>query len=543
MHAHLRPYARTLGTALTLLAALGGTALAGGTVDDYTTHPGFPDVANDPTVSDIDQAGDTIILAGVGGVRFTMFPVDGPPDVRGHVALDATAITVAGDHCVWVATSNEKLHRIDFSDVDNPVIDTTIDMNLGLVSDMTYHAASGKILARSNLGLIEITVPLDCGPGVPVPNLFVSSTNARGLAGDGTHVVAAIGSILFTLDPTSNPTSTIGTGLADGNVNSLSVQDDVVAAVTAAGTFSLVDRVALNVVYSTPAPADGRVRQSPDLAILLDPAKRMVYLFETTLPPGTMRNCSIATAGSPRAARVDDSRIVVATDEKVMYGRLGDRRSPAVLDQENPFIPSATWRNDMEKTLAVAAQNAVILYDISNPANPDSLGKYEPGTSLAGQDVEGYERLQRSGSAGQYLLVGSLAGFHVLDITDPANPALAGSIDGASSCVAVAPDGSRAARSDIQRNVHLVDLTDPATPTDRGSFQLANGVEDLVLDGTWLVAASIGETGRWDVTDPDAPVLDHAVPLTGIRALAKSATPDHFYLGATGTDGRITRYD
>lgn len=550
MRSHIRgPRTLTAGLLGAALAAAPPAALAVGT-DDYTTHPRLEDAAADPTIADVGSIGTTYITAGSSGVRFTTYGYAGPPYQRGHVALDATALAIAGDHCVWIATTDGMLHRIDFTDPDNPVVDMTVSPGAGMVSGLVYSPAAGKLVGyTTTFGIFEVTVPVDCGPGTPVVQVVVPTTGARAIAGDGMHVVAGIGSNVLNLDTSTSPTSIVNSVGLPASVNDLAVSGDLVAVLTAGNTLEIIERNLLSGIWNGPAPTGSRVRFAGSHLLVTDPAKRMIHAYDVSDPANTMRTASLSTRDmpvvmdKPAYVEADTLHVSFATPQNIRFASLGDRTSPQVLDQENPFIPNAAWWSPDFYTLAVAGQSTVDLYDTSDPTNPQPVGSYDPGTSLAAQDVEGYEVEGRARALSRYLLVGSLADFRVLDVTDPSNPALAGSIASASPCVAVAPDGGRAARSDVLRNVHLVDLSDPANPADRGSLQLASAVEDLVLDGSWLVAASTGETGRWDVTDPDAPALGHTVPLTGIRGVAKSATPDHFYFASDGTGGRIVRYD
>lgn len=119
--------------------------------------------------------------------------------------------------------------------------------------------------------------------------------------------------------------------------------------------------------------------------------------------------------------------------------------------------------------------------------------------------------------AGHYAYIGEGLGLSILDVADPAHPALVGRVllpkfkDFASNVVGVAVSGNFAYAVN-GCSLQIIDISDPAAPTLRGNVDSAVSTSDRFVDvavaGTYAyVAAREGGLKAVDISNPDLPQL------------------------------------
>ncbi len=218
--------------------------------------------------------------------------------------------------------------------------------------------------------------------------------------------------------------------------------------------------------------------------------------------------------------------------------------------------------------VASSVDNGLQIIDITDPASPAAAGQLE--------DTEDSDELLLDGAQGvavftignrTYAAVASFAddGLQLVDVTDPASPVAAGSLedtgstelDGASD-VAVFTIGNRTyaavASASGDDGLQLVDVTDPARPVAAGS--IADGDSLLLLTARdvavftmggriYAAVTSFADDGLQivDVTDPARPVAAGSLEDTGSLRLAGATGVAVFTIGGNTYAAVTAEYD
>ncbi|MGH3837275.1 MAG: TIR domain-containing protein [Pseudonocardiaceae bacterium] len=199
-------------------------------------------------------------------------------------------------------------------------------------------------------------------------------------------------------------------------------------------------------------------------------------------------------------------------------------------------------------TVATASfDDTVILWDVTNPTRPRSLG--QPLTGHKDQVSSA-----RFSPDGHTLATGSTDDTAILwNVTDPDRPQQLGppltNHKNNVTSVAFSPDGHTLATASADRTVILWNVTDPARPQPIGS-PLAGHIGSVISvafspDGKTLATASFDSSSiLWDLTDPAQPRPLHP-PLTGHSGSVTSVafSPDGKTLATASTDGTAILWD
>jgi len=567
--AHPRPL--RLATLLAPLVLVAG-AVADTYCIDYRDYPGR--VADVPFVGSRDAARtggdlrglDTFDIADNGTLSFVAFGQDGMEiyDRDGFVGsfddqeVIVHSITLTDDpNCIWIG-GFDSISRVDVSDPANPMVVETIDLaNASRIKSLAF--SDNTLLARGEGDSYRIRLAGPCGPKLgedAITNVAFASIGSdleNGLAAFvGTNSLA-VG------DFNANPPVILGPISVPGGVSGVVVYQGTVVIATMAGLRqynAILQLLGQNTSVPNLLDVDtGRGSDDTDLVVALD-TNGSAHLID---PVTLQRRASLAGPSDGVSLSSHDDAIAVRRDGSVSEEGLGFYRIGGVAFQPNATIDDTTVPSVVQipyaygvGTLALLIGDAggmtggrIFSKDVTDPTSPTTLD--EIAAAAVTKMARFQENLRRGGALrgapSTYFAVGSLVDFKILDATDPANLAIVGSLPGFSSEVAAAEDGSVVLRSTNAPGFHVVDVSDPASPFDRGFVATPNAINDMVVDGTWAVVATTGLTGRWDVSNPDAPVLEHATGLGGIRSVAASASADRYYLGSTGTAGRIVLYD
>lgn len=292
-----------------------------------------------------------------------------------------------------------------------------------------------------------------------------------------------------------------------------------------------------------------------------------------------------ATFGNPTVFGLDDGRTyVLGAGGAVSMVEITDPRRPVPLgsmrDGEGGFDVldgalqvEALHRHDGRVYAMAVGGEGLQVIDVTDPRSPAPAGMLRNGTDgfEVGWPITGTAILRQPGG-GDYLLVADHdRGMHVVDVTDPGAPVLAGGLLGGEDGIDLlggvhdldvfeAPDGRPYALLTGDRGIHTVYMADPAAPavagTLDGSVNGTLGAHTLTLVHQSIVFGSDG--GRLhalladytsgihivDLTDPHAPVHAGSVPAGegGVEvipgsAVAAVASPDgRAYALVTGWD-------
>jgi len=175
--------------------------------------------------------------------------------------------------------------------------------------------------------------------------------------------------------------------------------------------------------------------------------------------------------------------------------------------------------------LACVADSAdgLRIYDVSNPANPVSVGNTNNGASASSVAVAGnYAYLANNGD-----------GLRIYDISNPANPVNVGhaaiSISGNASGVAVA--GNYVYLANNGDGLRIYDVSNPANPVNIGSTNdpgFALGV--AVAGNNAYLANGFDGLRIYDVSTPANPIGIGYAPITGGNAFAVTTSGNYAYL-------------
>lgn len=178
---------------------------------------------------------------------------------------------------------------------------------------------------------------------------------------------------------------------------------------------------------------------------------------------------------------------------------------------------------------AYAADNATFLIvDITDPASPALIGSYETEDSI--YDVE---------ITGDYAFVATYGnGLTILNITDPAFPELISNYDTTALTADVAVNANYACLADHSNGLVIFNITDPAVPELEGSYDTAGFAEGLTIEGDHVyVADGINGLVIVNITDPIAPVFTGGYDTVG-NAEDVAVAGGYAYV-ADGDDGLV----
>jgi hypothetical protein len=519
---------------------------------------GAIDALRGVTEYDIAERGDlTFVARGPDGMH--IYDRDGFVGSFDDVQVDVYSIALTDDpDCIWVG-GLDSVSRVDVSDPVNPmVIETIVLPNSSKVDRLSY--SNNTLLAHGEGDSYRVRLAGPCGPKLgedAITNVVFASIGSdleNGIAAFvGTNSLA-VG------DFDANPPTIVGPTSVPGGVTGVAVMDGRIFVTTLAGLRvynALLQLLGQNTSVPNLLGIDtARGTDDSDLVVVLDTNGRTHLLDADTFQrraslAGPSDGVSLSSGGDAITVRRDGSTSV----EGLGVYRVGGVAAPAPHATFEAVVPVTVqvWRTFIPQLVLLTlfthsggmTGGLAECADVTDPTNPTPVDQIDlPAVTKLAR----FQHDQRRGGAPRgvpstYFAVGSLLDFKILDATDPANLAIVGSLPGSSSEVAAAEDGSLVLRSTNAPGFQVVDVSDPANPLDRGFVSTPNAINDMVVDGTRAVVATTGLTGRWDVSNPDAPTLEHATGLTGVRSVAASASADRYYLGSTGNGRRIVLYD
>lgn len=209
--------------------------------------------------------------------------------------------------------------------------------------------------------------------------------------------------------------------------------------------------------------------------------------------------------------------VLVASDPvsptgQLVYAGIGDRFT--IFDPDGTEISRTPlgWFVDsvaVSDTLGITTQygRGLALLNISDPVSPTVLSRYST-------QYPAFEVNQKGG----YALVGTWEGLEIVNIGDPIEPILE-SFAVYSQTQAFTVSGNYAYLTESQTNMlHVIDISDPANPAEVGALQFDWGNIPATLDvrgSTLLVGNWSNGSDAWivDVTNPTAPQISGTIAI------------------------------
>ena len=120
--------------------------------------------------------------------------------------------------------------------------------------------------------------------------------------------------------------------------------------------------------------------------------------------------------------------------------------------------------------------NGLRVVDISDPANPQEVGHFDPTGSTAGQGAY---------FSAPYAYLADGLGLLVLDVSDPSAPSEAGFYDSIGFAVQVQISGAYAYVAGREGGLNIADVSDPADPLHVANYFKAGSVH-VRPDQQWI---------------------------------------------------------
>ena len=181
--------------------------------------------------------------------------------------------------------------------------------------------------------------------------------------------------------------------------------------------------------------------------------------------------------------------------------------------------------------LAIAGTHAYVadgfpsglqVVDISNPASPAIVGSVSFSDAAMGVAVAGTHAYVAAHSSG----------LQVVDISNPASPVIVGGVDTPGAAFGVAVAGNHAYVADWTSGLQAVDISNPASPVIVGSLDIPGAAYGLAVAGThaYVAEPAVG-LEVVDISNPSSPAVvgSGGTPAAGYR-VAVAGT--HAYVAA-----------
>ncbi len=203
-----------------------------------------------------------------------------------------------------------------------------------------------------------------------------------------------------------------------------------------------------------------------------------------------------------------------------------------IVDIGNPSVPAhvsnyynGDWARDVSVSgnyAYVASYNGLTIADISDPSSPVYAGKY---------DIEGADEIDVQGNYAYVASGGSdSVVVSIVDVTDPAVPALTGSAGlFADNGIGIDVEGNHAFVGVGFPGLYILDINDPSSPQYIGDYGPENYTQNIVVSGNYAYVLHDFELSILDISDTSSPVLVSSYP-TAVSDVAISG--NHAYLAA-----------
>jgi len=180
----------------------------------------------------------------------------------------------------------------------------------------------------------------------------------------------------------------------------------------------------------------------------------------------------------------------------------------------------------------VDQSGSLIVYDMSEPASPVEIGR-----------LEGFESPQSVLVQDKVGVVSAADGLHTVDLSDPANPMLLGSVPLATAAFEMELVGRYVFLALAERGLAIVDLVDPSAPDVIGRRNNAGFTVDVSVLGSEVYLSGQDRILVADASSPEQPfyVVELLVDTSVNFVFGVAALGDRVY--TTSTRGGVRVYD
>ncbi|OQX01839.1 MAG: hypothetical protein BWK80_59135, partial [Desulfobacteraceae bacterium IS3] len=503
--------------------------------DENTKVLMYPDMGNSKSIigsvdtpeeaHDVAASGTTAYVAGDSGLQIIDVSDPENPHIISSVGTGyAVGLAVSGT-TVYVA-GYSGLQIIAVKDAANPQIIGTVDTP-GYAQSVAVSGTTAYLVG-DGLQIIDIKDPAN-------PQIIGSADTpgyALGVAVSGTFAYVADGDSGLQIIDIRDPAKPriIGSAYTPGEAQDVAVSGTT--AYVAAGYSDLQiidvkDPEKPEIIASVDTQGD--VAVSGTTVYVADPVSGL-QIIDVKDPAKPRIICSVVTPGHALSVAVSGTTAYV-TDRERWNSYSGSQLH--IIDVSNPttIIGSADTRNRLAWDVAVSGTFAYIadsdvtdgkgglqIIDIKDPANPEIIG------SVATPGEASDAAVSVSGTTAY--VANWYGGLQIIDVKDPANPQIIGSIDTLWYAKGVAVSGTTAYVADGDSGLQIIDVKDPAKPRIIGSIDTPGFAEGVVVSGAFAyVADSDSGLQIIDIKDPANPRIISSIDMPGsARDVAVSGT-------------------
>ena len=168
-----------------------------------------------------------------------------------------------------------------------------------------------------------------------------------------------------------------------------------------------------------------------------------------------------------------------------------------------------------------ASGDDTLMIDVSDPANPALLASVvSPGSLVYGASTDG----------GLAFLANSTQGLRVLDVSDASNPVTIGQLDTSDFALDIVTRDNLAFLATAFSGLLIVDISDPTNPFMIGNLDVFTYARRVVVDGDYAYVTELFDGVRVvDISDPADP-QEAAVIFSGAFTTDVFVQGDHLYI-------------
>ena len=431
------------------------------------------------------------------------------PRSLGSVALPDAVSSVAVDgFYVYAAANSIGLKVIDVSDPAHPEVVATVDWP-SYVQDVAIHGSHAYVATGGGLKVVDVADPTQpqCVAELDTPgyaySVFVAGTQAYLAEIQDEWPPYGLIQAIDIQDPQA-PAIIASLDLEEHAYRAILAGDHLYVA---SGEAGLQVVAAAHLLHP---PIAGRI-DTPEYATGVAVAGDFAYVSDSwsglqvvgVSDPSNGR--IVGTAGEMGAA------MCVAVSGSLAY--VGDGGWPAavrvvdVTEPDHPRIIGSSPTSVVPVSLACAGDyvyaaecnlhdplhSLIEVFNVADPGNPQLVGSLE---------FPGLEQVNCLRLSGDYAYVGAWHGFFVIDVHDPLHPAFVAHLDDVPWCCGIDVSGTYAFVADGGANRFLsIDITDPCNPQVAGSLALDVQPWVLSVAGHYAYTAGV-ELRVIDIADP-----------------------------------------